>query len=88
MIAKGDGRRPTGEGRRANEDGLTKKGLGCAFDVPPEAFMAIELEPQARGIRGIVRSRPELDAASRAPGAQRAAGFAAFGAPGANRAPK
>lgn len=40
-----------------------RKGLGCAFEVPPEAFMAIELEPEAlAGTRGIVRFRPEFDA--------------------------
>ncbi len=40
-----------------------RKGLTCAFEVPPEAFMAIELEPDAlAAARGVVRFRPEFDA--------------------------
>lgn len=41
-----------------------RKGLACGFEVAPEAFMAIELEPNAlAGVHGIVRFRPEFEGA-------------------------
>jgi putative acetyltransferase len=40
-------------------------GLTCEFPSPPEAFMALELEPGALGgIRGLVRYHPQFAGAS------------------------
>jgi putative acetyltransferase len=40
------------------------KGLTCEFPVPPAVFMMLELEAGAlRGVRGLVRYRPEFGAA-------------------------
>ena len=40
-------------------------GLTCEFPSPPEAFMAIEVEPNALGrVRGLVRYLPEFAEAS------------------------
>lgn len=37
-------------------------GIECPFSVPPEAFMVLELSPQAAsGCRGMVSYRPEFD---------------------------
>ena len=42
------------------------KGLTCEFAVPHEAFMVLELEPDAlAGVSGVVRYRPEFAADDR-----------------------
>ena len=42
-----------------------RKGLGCTYDAPDEAFMVIELQPGALGGRtGVVHYRPEFDEAA------------------------